>query len=228
MGAAILIGATALALSLTRWRHIGQVLLGIALAALWIASTPVFANWLNWRLESQVPSVSLESLPRSDAVILLGGTPVRRIMRALRLYRAGKAPFIVITGGNPLEQMAVVPEAQRVADFLVEIGAPRSALILEMKSRNTRENAVNTAAIFKEHGWRHGLLVTGGVHMPRAMAAFKKAGLYVTPVTTSIHAGSLKADSLIDFLPDARALAWTTSAIKEMIGLCVYRYRGWV
>ena len=221
-------GAVALALSFTSWRRIGQGLLGCALAALWIPATPAFANWLNWRVASQVPPVSLESLPQSDAVILLGGTPVRRIMRALWLYREGKAPFIVITGGNPLEKRAVVPEAQRVADFMVEIGAPLAALILETKSRNTRENAVNTAAIFKEHGWRHGLLVTDGVHMPRAMATFKKIGLDVTPVTTDIISGSLKADSLIDFLPDAGALAWTTSAIKEMIGLCVYRYRGWV
>ncbi len=148
-------------------------------------------------------------------------------MRALRLYRAGKAPFIVITGGIPPGQGAVVPEAQRVADFLVEIGAPRSALILETRSRNTRENAVNTAAIFKEHGWQHGLLVTEGLHMPRALATFQKMGLDVTPAATDIPSGSIRADSLIDFLPDARALAWTTSAIKEMIGLCVYRYGGW-
>ncbi len=94
----------------------------------------------------------------------------------------GKAPFIVITGGNPLEQRAVVPEAQRVADFLVEVGAPRADLILETKSRNTRENAVNTAAIFKEHGWRHGFHVTEGVHMPRALATFQKMDLDVTPV----------------------------------------------
>src|SRR4029450_9892104 len=103
------------------------------LTALWIAATPFFADWINWRLGSQVPSVSLEALPRSDAVILLGGTPVSRITCALRLYRAGKAPFIVITGGNPPGQRAVVPEAQRVADFLVEIGAPRAALILETR-----------------------------------------------------------------------------------------------
>jgi uncharacterized SAM-binding protein YcdF (DUF218 family) len=227
LGAAILISASALALSFTSWRRIGQVLLGCALAALWIAATPAFANWLSWRLESQVPPVSLESLPQSDAVILLGGTPVSRMMRALRLYRAGKAPFIVITGGNLPWQRAGVPEAQRVADFLVEIGAPRSALILETGSRNTRENAVNTAAIFKEHGWRHGLLVTEGLHMPRALASFHEVGLDVTPAATDIPSGSLTFDSVLDFLPDVGALVWTTSAIKEIIGLCVYRYRGW-
>ena len=50
LGAAIFVGATALALSFTRWRHIGQVLLGIVLVVLWIAATPGFAKWLNWHL----------------------------------------------------------------------------------------------------------------------------------------------------------------------------------
>jgi uncharacterized SAM-binding protein YcdF (DUF218 family) len=227
LGAAILIGATALVLSFTNWWRIGRVLFGCALAALWIAATPIFANWLNWRLESQVPSVSLESLPQSDAVILLGGTPVGRIMHALRVYRAGKAPVIVITGGNPPWQKAGVPEALRVADFLIEIGAPRAALILETRSRNTRENAVNTAVIFKEHGWQHGLLITEGVNMPRALAAFRQVGLDVTPAVTGVRAGPLQRHNLLDFLPSVEALSWTTSAIKEIIGLRYYHYRGW-
>src|SRR5262245_52357168 len=202
LGAALIIGATALALSFTTWRRIAQVLLGCTLMALWIAATPVFANWIALSWESKATSIGLETLPKSDAVILLGGTPVGRIMHALELYRAGKAPFIVITGGNLPWQKAGVPEAQRVANFLADIGAPHTALILETRSRTTRENAVNTAAIFKEHNWRHGLLVTEGVHMPRALATFQKVGLDVTPAATSISSGSLKVESLLDFLPD--------------------------
>jgi uncharacterized SAM-binding protein YcdF (DUF218 family) len=217
----------AFALSLTSWRRIGQVLLGVALVDLWIAATPIFADWLNLRLESQFRPASVEMLPQRDVVVLLGGGSDRRIMRALQIYRAGKAPLIVISGGNLPWQAAAVPESQRIADFLVELGAPRSALILETESRNTRENAVNTAAIFKEHGWRNGLLVTSGDHMPRALAAFQKVGLDVVPAATEIQAEPLQIDSLLDFLPDADALAWSTSAIKEMIGLCVYHLRGW-
>jgi len=226
LGAAILISAFALVLSFTRWRRIGQVLLGCVLAALWIVATPVFANWLNERLESGVTVNSLETLPQGDAVILPGGASVGRIMAALRLYNEGKAPFIVITGGNFPWHKAAVPEAQRIADFLVELGAPPSALILETSSRSTRENAVNTAAIFKEHGWRHGLLVTEGLFMPRALATYRKVGLSVIPATIDINSGS-SIDSVLDFMPDVGALAWSTLAIKEMIGLCVYHYRGW-
>ena len=66
--------------------------------------------------------------------------------------------------------------------------------------------------------------------MRRALAAFQKAGLSVTPAATDIHARplqSLRFVNLLDLLPDAGALYRTTLAMKEIIGLRVYRYRGW-
>jgi uncharacterized SAM-binding protein YcdF (DUF218 family) len=239
LGAAIIVGGISFALSFTRWRGVGQALLGCMLAVLWIASTPFFANWLNFRLESQFPPATVEMLPKSEAVILLGGIlgqplPPRiapdlggaadRIIHAMRIYRAGKAPLIVVSAGNLPWSGAIVPEAQLIADFLVELGVPRSALILEVAGRTTRENAANTNALFQERGWRNGLLVTSGSHMPRALAAFQKVGLDVTPATTDVHAGPVNSVSLLGLLPNAGALAATTSAIKEMIGLRVYRY----
>jgi uncharacterized SAM-binding protein YcdF (DUF218 family) len=228
LGAAILVGALALALSFTNWRRIGQALLGLALLTLWIAATPICANWLNWRLQSELAPLSVSPLPQSDVIVLLGGIgPLDRIVDTLRVYRAGKAPLIVISGGNQPWRACAVPEAESISDVLVGLGIPFSALILETQSRNTRENAVNTAAIFKAHGWRTGLLVTSGAHMPRALAAFQKMGISLVPAVTNTYAGPPQVVSLLDLLPDAKALARTTSAIKEMIGLCVYRFRGW-
>ena len=165
-----------------RWRRVGQMFFCLAAIASWIAATPLFANWVNWRLESKFPPVSVETLPQSDVVVVLGGVggePIRgaplppRLMRTLRIYNAGKAPLIVISAAD-------VSEAQLNADRLVESGgAPRSVLILETASRNTRENAVHVATLFKQHDWRTGLLVTSAAHMPRALAAFRKAGLSV-------------------------------------------------
>ena len=227
LGAAILVGALALALSFTNWRRIGQVLLGLALLTLWIAATPLCANRLNWRLQSELVPVSVDPLPQSDVIILLGGIgPADRIVDTLRIYRAGKAPRIVISGGNQPWRVCAVPEAESISNVLVGLGIPFSALILETESRNTRENAVNTAAIFEAHGWRTGLLVTSGTHMPRALAAFQKMGISLVPAATDLY-GPPKFVTLLDLLPDAQALALTTSAIKEMIGLGVYRFRGW-
>jgi uncharacterized SAM-binding protein YcdF (DUF218 family) len=109
---------------------------------------------------------------------------------------------------------------------LVELGVPRSALILDTKSRNTRENAVNTAAIFKVRGWRSGILVTSAAHMPRALAAFQRVGLSVVPATTGVRAGPTEFDGL-DLQMSNEARRRTTEAIKEILGLLVYRLLGW-
>jgi uncharacterized SAM-binding protein YcdF (DUF218 family) len=238
-----LVIAAALALSFTSWHLIGRVLLLLALLVFWITASPIFANWLNWQLETQFPPISVDKLPQSDAVIVLGGVvgqpePERgvtdlsdtadRIIHALRIYKAGKAPLLIISAGNQAWHMSAVSEAQLIAEMLIELGVPRSALMMEARSRNTHENATNTAALFKEFGWRSGLLVTSSAHMPRALAAFKKAGVTVTPAATDFRSRSSIIMRPYDLMPDVGALAWTTSALKEMIGFLVYRVRGWV
>ena len=50
-----------------------------------------------------------------------------------------------MSGGNLPWDSTVEPEVVYVADLLVELGVPRTDLVLEGESRNTRENAVKTA-----------------------------------------------------------------------------------
>jgi hypothetical protein len=45
--------------------------------------------------------------------------------------------------------------------------------------------------------------------MPRALAAFQKVGLSVTPAATDIHAGPFLVPGFLDLLPDVKALAGT-------------------
>jgi len=219
LGVAVLLGAVVLLLEFGNRCRLRRALLVLMLSVLWIASTPLFSDWLNWQVASAALPDACEIREQSDAVILLGGTPSSRIVHALKLHRAGKAPRILIT--------ARASEAQRVANQLVELGAPRSALVLETKSRNTRDNAVGVAALFAKRGWEKGLLVTSSTHMRRALAAFRKVGLAVSAAPTEFP-GPASLRNILDVLPDAEALAKTTFAIRELVGLYVYRYRGWV
>lgn len=151
-----------------------------------------------------------------------------RIVGALRLYRAGRAPRIVVSGGDLPWQIGASSEAELIGDLLSELGVPTSAIVLETESRNTHENAVNTAAVFTERGWQSGLLVTSAAHMPRALASFGKAGLGVVPFSTDVQVGGPLYESPLDLLPDVEALARTTKALKERLGFAVYRQRGWI
>jgi uncharacterized SAM-binding protein YcdF (DUF218 family) len=242
IGFVLLLGLIAFCLSLTRFRGLARILLLAALVVLWIASMPVFANWLIAHLEAPYPEVPVETLPQADVAILLGGAvsqplPPRvtadlgiasdRIVETARLFRAGKVDAILVAAGNLPWLPAVRPEAELLRDLLVEFGVPESAIVIETQSRNTHENAVNATAIFRERGWKSGLLVTSAAHMPRALAAFRRAGLVLTPASTDIQATYPFYNSPLDILPDADALATTTKAMKEWLGLLAYRYRGW-
>jgi uncharacterized SAM-binding protein YcdF (DUF218 family) len=231
-----------LGLILVRRRALARLLLVFAIVVLWTASMPAIANWLLAGLEAEYPPVAVDALPRADAIVVLGGAlgqplppriapdlgePADRIVHAARLYRAARAPNVLVAGGNLPWRMAVAPEAELVADLLAEFGVPRDAIVVETESRNTRENAVNSAAIMSERRWRTALLVTSGAHMPRAMAAFRRAGIAVTAAATDIRVRYPLFDGPLDFLPDAAALQRSSEAIRERIGLVVYRARGW-
>ena len=123
------------------------------------------AGRLAFALENEFPPQRIDGVEPADAILLLGGivsepkdtlnepnigAAVDRLFAAARLYRAGKAPVIVALAGNLPWASVARPEAEVLADLLVELGVPRDAIVLDTKSRNTRENAVNAAAIFAE------------------------------------------------------------------------------
>jgi uncharacterized SAM-binding protein YcdF (DUF218 family) len=240
LGIALACGA--IAFVAWRWRRFARVLVGVTILVPWVASAPAFAKWLTARLEMQYPLTALAEVPRADVAIVLGGVlgppvpprtepdladPIDRVVDAWRLYRLGKVAAIVVSGGNLPWATATEPEAVLIKRLLVELGVPDEAVFVETKSANTHENAVSTAPVIKRQGWQSVLLVTSAVHMPRAMAAFRKEGIDSIPVPTDIHAGGPLYESPLDLLPDADALAETTGAFRELLGLVYYRLRGW-
>jgi len=63
--------------------------------------------------------------------------------------------------------------------------------------------------------------------MPRAAATFRKVGFEVTPVPADFLTGWGAPDLLFRLLPDPGPLSQSHVALKEWLGLIVYRLRGW-
>ena len=236
LGLTLLLCIAAFALSFSSRARALRVGIAVAVVLLWLASTPSFAGLLTTILEERYSSVPIETISPKDVVIVLGGGLARethvgasgdRLMQATMLWRAGKAPTIIVTGGNLPWVRAWGTDASFAGELLKTWGVPSKSIIVESNSRNTRENAINTAAIWRERHFRSGLLVTSAIHMPRALASFRKAGLDVVPWPADFRAPSPRVETVFDVLPDAGALETTTIAIKEWLGLAVYRLRGW-
>lgn len=99
----------------------------------------------------------------------------RRVALAIDLYRRGAAPLLVLSGGGA----GPIAEAETMRDLALAAGVAESALLCEPHSRNTVENAVNTARLLRERGIRRMILVSDRTHLPRAALLFRLAGLEV-------------------------------------------------
>ena len=82
---------------------------------------------------------------------------------------------MVLSGGGAGQ----VAEAEIMRDLALAAGVPETALLCEPDSRNTVENAVNTARVLRERGMSRVVLVSDRTHLPRAALLFRLAGLDV-------------------------------------------------
>lgn len=227
----------------TYWeKRIGLAGVGIGLLIIWIPATPIFSDWLLGTLESRHPPAPVEQAPPADAIVALGGSigapiPPRvypdlngtsdRLWHAARLHRADKAPLVIASGGTMPWMSQRFREAPAMQALLVSWGVPADSVLLESTSANTYENATNTAEIVEKQGLDRVLLVTSALHMRRALATFRSAGINAVPVATDYRVVQ-SGTTLLDLLPNAGALDGSTAAIHEYVGYIVYDWRGWI
>jgi uncharacterized SAM-binding protein YcdF (DUF218 family) len=229
----------AFVLLVIRRRRGAGVFLFVSLALVFLGSSPLVSDVYH-RHERQYLPIPVQQSPVADAIVLLAGdisipipprveSQVRgnRSVHAFRLYRAGKAPMIIISGGNVFSQEGLRPEAAYTADLLEEWGIPKNVIIFEGDSRNTRENALETSKLLRNKQLDRVLLVTSAFHMPRALATFKGVGIDAIPSPSSISAG-LAQPTLLNWIPSLDGLGTIQSVMHEKIGIFVYRMRGWI
>lgn len=219
---------------LKRRPRLGKMLIGLGLVLLYALSTPLVAGSL-FRLLQAAPLPESADLSGVGAIVVLGAGryerapeyggdtanayALERLRYAARLQRRTGLP-ILVTGGAPT---GGIPEAQFMQEVLEkEWKVP--VRWTEGASDNTRENALNSRRILAGEKIAKILLVTHAWHMPRAQAAFERAGFEVIPAGTRFSLP--KAAELMDFVPEAGALRASAHALHEAIGLVWYRLRG--
>lgn len=223
-------------------RKTSGALIFCAVLVLWGSSMRLVANTLYGKLEQVYPPVQVLDIPASKCIVLLGGAvepvmsprvdfdlhdSVDRVRKAANLYRAGKAELIIVAGGNQPWTDFLQTEAQATEVLLMEWGVPATAIKLEGGSRNTRENAVNSAPLLEEYECGTPLLVTSAAHMPRSVRSFQAIGIDVFPVSTDVRVIHQSEMTVMDVLPNADALNMTSDAMREWIGQKLYAFRGW-
>lgn len=222
-------------------RPLALALSVIGFVGLWLSSMPVVADALGSTLESQYRALAPQDAPASDAILVLGGSiasaqpPERptfvlgesstRILYAAALYRAGKARWVVVAAGNRPSAAHRQIEADAIAEFLMQLGVPASAIKLERASRTTRENAANVKPVLQALGVHRVLLVTSAMHMPRALKTFERmwgpTNIELVPAVTDVRVIPRGEADLRMWLPSLEALLSVTKSLKEFAGLAV-------
>jgi uncharacterized SAM-binding protein YcdF (DUF218 family) len=121
---------------------------------------------------------------QADAVVVLGCSVrgaepspalIRRVECGVLCFARGDAPVLLLCGGGPGDR----PEARVMRDIAIARGVPAPAILLESRSRNTFENAIETARLMRANGLASLVLVSDRYHLPRASLLFRRAGLAV-------------------------------------------------
>lgn len=198
-----------------------------AFAWLWFWSTGCAVRLVGAPLD-RCETVEVAELPQADAILVLGGGmalrgmtgmpemtgSADRVWQGARIYMAGKAPRVIVTGAGTVA--STIP-------LLVDFGVPASAIVSYSEPRNTAEEASRIREEFGENAKI--ILVTSAWHMRRSLLLFRRAGLDVVPCAAdyemSIRSG-LPLEPR-DFAPSADALMRNSIAVKEWVGYFGYR-----
>ena len=194
------IAATGQAYTVTMRRLLLAITVSVVILACSVAAA---ARWLDEQ-GRDVPDGTFDAIVVLGCRVNPGGVPShaleRRAEHAARLYREGRAPLVVVTGGVGEYGPS---EASVAAGVLARAGVPREAILLEDSSTSTWENASFARERF---GGGRVLVVTDAFHTFRAQRIF--TSLYDEAAAVGTHSPWL----------------WprVTGALREVVAVAIY------
>lgn len=217
----------------------------LSLSLFWLGSTPWVSDYLLRWCEANAVRVAASSMPRAQAIVVLSegrtlapgltGTSEwndgDRFWGGIELYRAGKAPWLLFTGGWISWQPELAPEGEVLKVWARSQGIPDSAIQVTSTATNTAEEAAAVAALFPKLASVGGtrpktiLLVTSAFHMQRAQRLFEQAGLEVLPYPVDFKVSAGESFNAMKLLPSADAWRFTEMAWRELLGRAYYKVR---
>ncbi|UUZ76169.1 YdcF family protein [Polaromonas sp. P1(28)-13] len=159
------------------------------------------------------PTTPAADMQRYVGMVVLGGVGAERRAAAIELMRQHPDMHVVFTGRGA----EVLPPGSRIA---AQSAAP---VLYASTSRNTYEDAIDSAALPGVDVAQPWLVVTSAWHMPRALATFHKAGWNVTPYPVDYSTGPRIPWTQYSLAEGA--IRWRI-ALHEYVGIVAYGAAG--
>lgn len=232
-----LVGIVGLLSLLIGRRRVGASFLAASIAALALAGWSPLGPFALRTLEERFPPPRIEG--PVTGIIMLGGavnTHITKDRGAPALNDAGEritavaalahehpgARILLSGGASDLTMVEPVTESAIAKNLLTSMGIAANRVELEERSRNTCENAEESAAVAGHEGGQVWLLVTSASHMPRAVACFRVAEFPIIPYPVDFRT----LDAFWPFDSLSTGLEMLDLAAHEWIGLVAYRALG--
>ena len=170
-------------------RHVMRDLVVVALAA--GAGAAVMVGYAAYRIDQQGRR---DDQRPAGAIVVLGaaqydGRPsavfAARLDHAVKLYLAGTAPWLVVTGGKlPGDRTT---EAAVARAYALERGVPPDRILMEDTGRSTLESLRSVGVILRQEGIHDAVFVSDRTHMLRVLRMARDQGItaYGSPTPTS-------------------------------------------
>ena len=218
-------------LLLSRWPRLGRSLAWAGLLALAALSLPL-VSYVLLRTLDEHPPLDFTRAKEAQAIIILGGG-IRReaaeyggdTLGRLTLERVRYGALVAKKTGLPVlvsggAVYGGTPEALVMKGALEnEFGV--AVKWTEVRSRNTHENALESAALLSAAGVRRAILVAHSFDMRRATAEFAAAGLQVIAAPTGIPSAS--PASSLELLPSVSSMQASYYSLYELLANAVRR-----
>ena len=219
-----------------RWLG-GAMVNVIAIASLWLFSCNAIGVALAQALLPQTKPLAVQgpSMVRVQAIVILGGgvlarapeygkaQPSAATLERLRygawLARQAKKP-IGFAGGVGWSAIGTdTPAEADVARAMLHDDYGLDLRWADDRSRDTAENATRMAVAMRSDKIQRIALVTHATHMPRAQAAYERAGFQVTPAPIGFP--SSRERPTLEWLPSLHGLELSRHVLREWVGLKV-------
>lgn len=193
-------------------------------------------------LENRFPQPAVDGTAIAGIIVLGGATDdgavaeargqaaingaAERLTTAIALHRTLADKTLVVSGFSGRLRPQGWNEAEITARFFEQQGVDMARVRFEAESRNTAENARQTAAMVgamtgaAERPW---LLITSAWHLPRAVAAFRAEGLDVLPYPVDYRTAPAQLVWPRDI---GSSLGLAGIALHEWLGMLVYWLSG--
>ena len=217
-------------------------LLWAMVIVLYLASTPIGSNLMLASLDHGLKAIQTREDARgAEAVVILSGgvqtlraggvilaelstASALRVLEGARVFKLIDAKLAVVSGGIADPRAELKPEAQHMAEALMQAGVPADRIALDLEAKDTFDHPRTVRAILEAHHIRQFVVVTSPEHMRRALAVFRGAGFDPIPSISLDRSDHLKPPPWL--VPNDDSLILSNSCVYEYFGWAYYFVRG--